>query len=459
MRSRPAFSAVPLALAALVASRPSLANGRFPAASQLVVDPGDATHLVLRTTYGIVQTMDGGGYWRWLCESSVGYGGIEDPAMGVLDDGTLLAGIGEGLAVSHDRGCDWAFAGGAATGRAIADVTVEKADASHAVALAYGGGAPSVLETLDGGATWQKAGVDLPADLLPWTIEVAPSDSTRLYVSGGLSGGGAVLERSDDRGASWTALPIDLGTASSAWIAGIAPNDPDRVYVRLDDASDRLVFTEDGGHAFAAIAATFGDMLGFALSPDGAKVAIGGPKDGVSVASTSDHAFASASATAVNCLAWGDGGLYACGIEAADGFTVGLSTDEGATFAPLHHLSELCPLECPAGSTTATACDPLWPATVAELAVPGSYTCPPLQDGGDDAGAPDATPVDAHDEPLPLDAGAEPAPEASDLEPSANAEETSCGCRVGPRRSDACAWSAGIVAIALAAWRRRSRRA
>src|SRR5262245_66324806 len=36
------------------------ANGRFPAAGQVVVDPGDKQHIVLRTTYGILQTTDGG---------------------------------------------------------------------------------------------------------------------------------------------------------------------------------------------------------------------------------------------------------------------------------------------------------------------------------------------------------------------------------------------------------------
>ena len=60
---------------ALVLLAPELAhaNGAFPSVSQLVSDPADGDHLVLRTTFGLLVTRDRGGTWDWLCEAGAGY--------------------------------------------------------------------------------------------------------------------------------------------------------------------------------------------------------------------------------------------------------------------------------------------------------------------------------------------------------------------------------------------------
>src|SRR5262245_37707256 len=93
-------AAVAVAMLALgLTQRGALANGRFPAAGQVGIDPGDARHVVLRTTYGLIQTTDSGSSWRWICEQAIGYGGTEDPAMAVTGDGTVLAGTFMGLSV------------------------------------------------------------------------------------------------------------------------------------------------------------------------------------------------------------------------------------------------------------------------------------------------------------------------------------------------------------------------
>src|SRR4051794_34190183 len=48
------------------------ANGRYPLASQLVVDPLDPDHLVARTTFGVLSSADAGATWRWVCEEALG---------------------------------------------------------------------------------------------------------------------------------------------------------------------------------------------------------------------------------------------------------------------------------------------------------------------------------------------------------------------------------------------------
>ena len=80
----------------VVGSQVALANGRFPDAQQLVVDPLDPNHIAVQSTYGFIQTWDHGAEWRWTCEDAAGYGGVIDPPIAVLQDGTLIAGVFDG---------------------------------------------------------------------------------------------------------------------------------------------------------------------------------------------------------------------------------------------------------------------------------------------------------------------------------------------------------------------------
>ncbi len=101
------------AAAVTLAGLPALANGRFPAAGLVATDPSDPAHLIVRTTYGLTITHDNGAHWGWVCEAAIGYGGTEDPMVAITKDGSIIAGIFEGLSASHDQGCQWDFAQGA----------------------------------------------------------------------------------------------------------------------------------------------------------------------------------------------------------------------------------------------------------------------------------------------------------------------------------------------------------
>src|SRR5262249_10170662 len=61
------------------------ANGRFPSAEQLVVDPGDPNHIAVQVTYGFIHTVDAGRTWTWTCEDAAQYGGELDPPIALLD--------------------------------------------------------------------------------------------------------------------------------------------------------------------------------------------------------------------------------------------------------------------------------------------------------------------------------------------------------------------------------------
>jgi MYXO-CTERM domain-containing protein len=425
------------AIAALSLSLPDArANGRFPIADQLVVDPNDASHIVLRTTYGVLETSDAGSSWSWICEAAIGYGGTQDPAIGVLGDGSLLAGVFEGLAVSHDRGCSWAMVGAPLADEYIIDVSVHKDDPSRGVAITSSGTGAGfhviVAETADNGVTWTQAGTAILSDFIALTIDVAPSDPNRLYASGlvGKSLAPAV-ERSNDRGATWTRTYLDAAYADTVpFLAAIDPVNADRIYIRLSgDPIDRLVVSDDGGATFTEAFTGVDDLLGFALSPDGSRVALGGPKDGIQIASAADLAFTKVSELYTRCLTWTPAGLYACGNEFVDDFTVGLSQDEGKTFTPIYHLSDICPLACPSGGATPEACVASWPGIAATLGIE------PAQCGG----ASPSSSSSSGGTPRPLSAGG------------------GCGCHV-----DGTSGASGAVFVAaltlLAARVRRGRR-
>ena len=127
------------------------------------------------------------------------------------------------------------------------------------------------------------------------------------------------------------------------------------LYVRLDgNPTDQLVVSKDGGATWTKVFETktpvlgaTSPLLGFALSPDGSMVAAGGPVDGLWTAPASTLAFTQVSTMSALCLTWSPAGLYGCADEMADGFTAGISTDQGKTWTPLLHLAGLCgPLAC-----------------------------------------------------------------------------------------------------------------
>lgn len=389
-----------VALCALVAPN-ALANGRFPAASHLVVGPSDPNVLVLRTTFGILISKDHAAHFDWVCEKALGYGGVEDPAIGITASSAILAATFEGLSVSQDVACGWAFAPGGLVDQVVIDVVVRPGAPQSSLALtntytsADDAGASLFSSHLyasqDDAKTWTPLFGPIDPTLILETVEVAASDPARIYLSGVRQNKGVLLV-STDGGATWTEHPVALDpmTERAPFIAAVDPHNRDRVYVRTQGANDspsRLLVTDDGGSTFRVVFRGKGAMLGFALSPDGTKVFLGGPLDGVQVGSSTDLVFAKKSAVSVQCLAASGATLYACSAESS-GFILGASEDDGKTFTPKLHLATVRgPLECPATSSQAK-CVADWPALRDTLGVsPDGGTNPTGDAGRSDAAA------------------------------------------------------------------------
>jgi MYXO-CTERM domain-containing protein len=385
-----------VAAAVLSVAGPARANGRYPASGQIAVDPKDPGVLLVRATYGLLLSHDGGLTWSWICEGAVGYGNQEDPMMGFTAQGTILGGLFEGLSIGSNDGCQWSFVPGGIQNRYVIDLSVDKADPSQAVLVISNStgtddaGDPVFLtelwQTADSGQTWAQAGVDMPHAFLGLTVDSAPSDPQRVYVSGryGPPDYVGTIQRSDDRGATWQALPVTgADSMHLPYIGGVDPNNHDVLYVRLDaDPSDTLVVSRDGGTTWSTAYSATGKLYGFAISPDGTMVATGGDSDGVLVAPASTLKFAKVSNVGVKCLTWTTSGLYACADEFKDHFTAGVSHDQGKTFTPLLHLSAVCPLVCAEADSGVNALCPMSWASVAT-----TIDATPCVDGGADGGA------------------------------------------------------------------------
>ncbi len=362
------------ALAAVVASwmlcGAAQANGRFPAAFQLVEDQSDPEHLLVQVTYGFMSSRDGGGSWGWTCEKSVGYLGDIDPPIAIAEGGIAFAALFDGLARSSPDGCDWQWVGGGADGRYAVDVSTRAGDPRDVVLLTSDGLGSDAFDTRvfrsnDAGSSFVQASGALPQNFVALTIDIAPTDPSRVYITGLYALGGGVYEgvfgRSDDGGVTFELTPMEGSANDSApYLAAVDRLDEDVLYIRLAGSAGTLLRSGDAGATFDVIFQGNGALLGFALSPDGQKIVVGG--DAIPLQrGTATGAFEKVSEVLPKCLTWTEKGIYACGSETSEGFTVGLSRDEGVTFEPLY--SRFCtqgPLECPTGTTIGDTCDAEW---------------------------------------------------------------------------------------------------
>jgi hypothetical protein len=358
--------------AAILCSSPSAhANGRYPKADQLIIAPDDANFLTVRTTFGFLVSDDSGKNWDWICERAIGYSGAQDPTIGLLGGGAIIASLSEGIARSADHGCTWGFSQANLGDSPVIDLTVHQAAPSHALALVWDaqtiGYSSRILASNDGGRSFLPYGTPIDPSVLVTTIDIAPSNPERVYASGTRYVDGAragLLFMSDDAGRHWTEYPVPLVAKleEGVYIAAVDPKDADTLYLRTSSASvSRLLVSHDGGKQVSAIYS--GSLLSFALSPDGKQLYFGG-EDGLHGGSSSDTQFEKRADLRVLCLAATADTVYACSDEYS-GFTVGASSDGGSTFEPLLHLKTVRgPLSC-----SAAECESEWPVVSAQLGI------------------------------------------------------------------------------------------
>ena len=480
------------AAAALLAAATAAANGRFPRAQRLVERPGAPDQLALYGTYGLLISGDHGQRWFHVCEAATGAYFGEDPVLEFLEDGALLVRTETALVRSERSACGWPVSLGGEGGDSIFDITRDVSTPGVVLALlgafdANTGFITKLRRSDDGGQSWSAA-LELPPDDISagLSLDVAPSDPARVYISGLTSAGDGVLLRSDDGGATFTARPIpNASNAAAPYLAAVDPNDPDRIFVRtdayreidgLDTGDDALLYSPDGGGRWHQVFNRQAKLFGFALSPDGATLLLGlGDPVLAATAVDPDHlglyrvstaelyaepeaaAFERIFSDGVTCLRWTSSALYACLSQTASGFELGRRADadfdvgEPAPFDAALRLDEVRPLACP-GDTAGAACatDGVngWPAVCQVLgadcgATPGQPEPWPTGEGGAAGSA--AT----------SDGGSAPGPGGAGASGGASTPgEDACTCRAGPLPRTG-SWSLGVSTVLLPLLRRR----
>jgi hypothetical protein len=272
---------------------------------------------------------------------------------------------------SGDDACTWTTSGGALASLQAIDMFPSPTDSTFVVALGVNptGAGSSILASHDGGATFDTTLTSDPN--LFTSVEVsagAMAGTGTIYAT--VSGAGvARLLRSDDLGATWPkANSFDLPTLPSGGSGGVVPlprivaidpEDVSTVYLRLTGPPYDAIAIATGGGQTTRIAQTItnGAFSAFARGSD--KTLYAGTSDGKLYirpppsAQAPSPAFAPAiNAPHFRCLGQRFGNttdLYACGDMFQDGFSVGVSHDNGQTFQKVMKLSELRGLlTCPA---------------------------------------------------------------------------------------------------------------
>ncbi len=377
-------------LAVLLVSAPLFANGRFPEAQKLIEDPRDPNRLLLAGTYGVLVSKDRGQNWYYLCEQAFALEFVEgDPLLELLPNGEMLSGLIASLNRSADCGCTWSARLAQTEPVVLRDITVEKSGDRAAIALTRDVGAnPEVFslhESKDAGLTWTKL-ADLPPDVEEaFTVDSAPSDASRIYVSALMKSGTGALLVSTNRGAAWQARAFaGADINNQAYIAAVHPTKPDTVFVRTngwDDqslANDALFYTDNAGQSFTELIRHAGKLFGFALSPDGNTVLAGygdpyqaasfvAPEElGIYKAPIGQTSFTKIFEAAVSCLTWTSRGLYACHAEGHPDFQIDFALGFApnadftlTTTSPLSPLMKLKDVRGPLGCAAAT-CQSAW---------------------------------------------------------------------------------------------------
>ncbi len=394
------------ALAALLPAV-AAANGRAPLTNGVFLRPGDPSSLYVRTTFGLLISHDDGCTFRWVCEKAIGYGGEFDPKYAIATDGTIFATTFTGLRVSRDNGCTWSTATAerpTTDPGYIAEIWIDAIDISPNgdvwVATAESAKPNDVYRSMDNGVTFTAMGLASP--VVWWkSIKIAKSDPQRVYVSGYQVAPTAQVQvrRSDNGGQTWSTITlpdtVKFGATPIVHITAVDPGNPDHFYLTSLDANppggDRVYRTTDGGTSFTEVAATTDRVRDIIVRSNGSGL----------IATINGGTFESAGPAApftrlgearpvaqdvrppqAGCLAQkADGTLVGCGANWAPDYMAVGRASQPLAWQKLFRFVELAgPVECPAGSTEAVQCEPLWPALKAQFGATGPGTCGALAD-------------------------------------------------------------------------------
>ena len=275
------FKSASVGAIAIAASNPNV----------IYVGMGEATARAntLHRGDGIYKSSDGGKTWAHL-----GLEGVDEVSRIIVDPHdpsvVYVAAQGPLYAPSKARGVFRSTDGGATWKRVLfigdtvgpADLAMDRKDSKVLYAAmwdhlrtpweirAFGPGS-GFYKSVDGGETWIKTGVGLPASLGKLSVSTT-SDPNRVYALVATQVvGQSGLYRSDDAGKSWSLINNDRNLTRRSWYftkVFADPTDPETVWV----ADLALHRSSDGGKTFSPIKPPHGDHHELWINPSNPKL-------------------------------------------------------------------------------------------------------------------------------------------------------------------------------------------
>jgi hypothetical protein len=416
-----------LALAGL-APRVARANGAFPESFQLILPSDRGSQIVLATNFGMIISDDAGATWNWTCEekqtSMATLYAISAPP---LDRFFALSSL-TGLAYSDDQSCSWTTSSGVLDTLLASDYFPDPTNPLRVLAIAapMGGSAPAQLvPSADGGKTFTDAIYTAPAGATLTGVEIARSDPQTIYLAMATAGTHPVLVRSSDGGGHWMTSDLEPTAGPNLFrIIAVDPADPMTVTLRVIAAeTESVVISHDGGQTFTkALTLSCGQLTAYAKLPSGTILVAGAvvdqfvgfrssdggktftnwtpltlgpngtpvnPDAGAPPDSSCDGGATDAIAPEMPgvphllALAERDGKLYGAAKNYSDDWAVGVSTDDGRTFAPVMLYSDVKSIRSCAQQTCVDSCmyqasQFIWPQSICGA----TTTPPPAKSGG-----------------------------------------------------------------------------
>ena len=398
------------------------ANGAFPDSQTVITPAGRPQEILLVTNFGVLISQDGGTSWQWSCER-------DGNALGILYQRgpaprrRLFTVANDKLAFSDDDTCRWTIAGGSLVGRVVTDFFPDPSDGNRVLAVGFGDARYAVSGSSDGGETFGPVVYQAADGDGIGGVEIARSDPATIYVSmTTATDTHPVLVRSSDNGEHWTRTDLfaELGPGLLR-IIGIDPQDANVVLLRWMGANSQAVaITRDGGATATKILTVDGNLTAFvrlgsdtllaaALVEPGTTAILRRSRDGGASFEVVERP------PMIRALSERDGLVYAATDNFGDGYALGVSADEGATWTGVMSYDQVdAILPC-------LRADPICQSTCHALAGMGDMTPGMIwTDAVCSADPPD---------PLPPPSG--------------------CGCAHGGGDSDGGDWPPVVIAISL----------
>lgn len=372
------------------------ANGRPANTSTINFRQGHEQDIAAGMTFGMVISHDGGATWRWMCEKAILYGGLYDPDYVYNPTGALFATTFDGSLVMRD-GCTFQptqFAKkffSAITQGPNGALFMAAADVADTMGNP---GDAKIYKSTDNGMTFPvSASAGIVND---WynSIEVAPSDPNRVYVSGYRLTAGLrsfQIYKSTNGGTSFTPVTSNTFTTtenSTIDIVGIKDGAPDTLFVRVslqtDQPGDAIWRSDNGGASWTKIFEK-DEELSFVVRKNGDLVAATRTKGTFVARGPTNATFVAVTgAPQINCLAENLAGeLWACtknytmvGMP-GDGAGIMKTTDLTSWTKVLQYENILGPVDCATGTRQHDQC---------------VYDCPDTTYNADPATCPKVTP-------------------------------------------------------------------